>query len=141
MRISSRPLAKEQQFPGFVYMADNQPLTYVVPPSSGLQEIKWGIEQSQVSISEPNPKLVPAGFLEGSARVIREHAKLLVPATDFQNAETTLCYYTTTPDSKHVVQKFDPEGKITLVSACSGHGFKYAPAIAENIVKDLQVAN
>lgn len=137
MRIPSQPLTKAQQFPGFVYMATRQPLTYVVPPSSGLPEIKWGVEQSQVAISEPKPNLLPIGFLENSARLIRARAKLLVPTSNFKNAETTLCYYTATPDSKHIVRKFDAEGKILLVSACSGHGFKYAPAIAENIVRAI----
>jgi sarcosine oxidase len=43
-------------------------------------------------------------------------------------AET--CLYTTTPDETFVLER---RGRIVVGSACSGHGFKFAPAIGERL--------
>jgi sarcosine oxidase len=45
-------------------------------------------------------------------------------------AET--CMYTTTPDETFVIER---RGKLVVGSPCSGHGFKFAPAIGERIAK------
>lgn len=47
-------------------------------------------------------------------------------------ADTTLCRYTNTPD-EHFIIDWHPQqsGRVLLCSACSGHGFKFAPAIGE----------
>lgn len=46
-----------------------------------------------------------------------------------------VCLYTNTPDLHFVVGPAGPSG-VTVVSACSGHGFKFAPVIGE-IAADL----
>ena len=38
------------------------------------------------------------------------------------------CLYTTTPDETFVMQRF---GRVVVCSACSGHGFKFVPAVGE----------
>jgi sarcosine oxidase len=43
-------------------------------------------------------------------------------------AET--CLYTTTPDESFVLER---HGRVIVGSACSGHGFKFAPAIGERL--------
>jgi len=43
-------------------------------------------------------------------------------------AET--CMYTTTPDERFILER---RGKVVIGSACSGHGFKFAPALAKTI--------
>ena len=40
------------------------------------------------------------------------------------------CLYTTTPDERFVLRRF---GRVVVCSACSGHGFKFVPAIGENV--------
>jgi len=42
------------------------------------------------------------------------------------HAET--CIYTTTPDERFVIER---HGRVIVCSACSGHGFKFAPAVGE----------
>ena len=48
--------------------------------------------------------------------------------------ESQVCFYTNTPDLHFVIDRHpaDPE-KVVVASACSGHGFKFAPAIGETI--------
>jgi sarcosine oxidase len=45
-----------------------------------------------------------------------------------EGAET--CLYTTTPDKRFVLER---HGRIVIGSACSGHGFKFAPAIGTRL--------
>lgn len=41
------------------------------------------------------------------------------------------CLYTNSPDRDFIVGALPDEANITVLSACSGHGFKFAPAIGE----------
>ena len=47
-----------------------------------------------------------------------------------------VCLYTNTPDHHFIVSRHPRERSVLLVSACSGHGFKFAQVIGE-IVADL----
>lgn len=50
----------------------------------------------------------------------------------------TGCIYTKTPDEHFIIDRHPAMRQALLVSACSGHGYKFAPAIGE-IVADLVV--
>ena len=41
------------------------------------------------------------------------------------------CLYTNAPDRNFIVGPLPDQPNMILVSACSGHGFKFAPAIGE----------
>ena len=47
-----------------------------------------------------------------------------------------VCFYTNTPDHHFLISRHPREPGVLLVSACSGHGFKFAAVIGE-IVADL----
>jgi sarcosine oxidase len=51
---------------------------------------------------------------------------------------TSGCIYTVTPDEHFVLDRLPGAPQVLLVSPCSGHGYKFAPAIGE-IVADLVV--
>ncbi len=44
------------------------------------------------------------------------------------HAET--CFYTTTDDERFILER---HGRIVIGSACSGHGFKFAPAVGRQL--------
>lgn len=46
-------------------------------------------------------------------------------------AGSDLCYYTTTPDGGFIVDSHPDHGRLLVLSACSGHGFKHSLAIGE----------
>jgi sarcosine oxidase len=48
------------------------------------------------------------------------------------------CMYTNTPDGHFVIDRHPAHANVMLVSACSGHGFKFAPVVGE-AVSDLVV--
>jgi sarcosine oxidase len=44
-----------------------------------------------------------------------------------------VCLYTATPDAGFVLDRMPDAANVTLVSACSGHGFKHAAAVGEQV--------
>ena len=69
----------------------------------------------------PEPRLI-----EQIAAWTRETYRLADPEP--VGAET--CLYTTTPDETFILER---RGRLVIGSACSGHGFKFAPAIGERL--------
>jgi sarcosine oxidase len=51
---------------------------------------------------------------------------------------SAVCMYTNTPDGHFIVDRHPEHDRVMVVSACSGHGYKFAPAIGE-AVSDLIV--
>jgi sarcosine oxidase len=45
--------------------------------------------------------------------------------------DATVCLYTNTPDGHFVLDRHPADEHVVFASACSGHGFKFAPAIGE----------
>ncbi len=45
------------------------------------------------------------------------------------------CVYTVTPVAQFVVDRAPDDGRAIMVSACSGHGFKHAPAVGEMVAE------
>jgi sarcosine oxidase len=80
-----------------------------------------GPEVDPDETGEPEPRLI-----EQIATWARETYRLAEP--DPVAAET--CLYTTTPDQTFILER---RGRLVIGSPCSGHGFKFAPAIGERL--------
>jgi sarcosine oxidase len=52
-------------------------------------------------------------------------------------SDASVCFYTNTPDEHFVVDRHPRHSSVYVVSACSGHGFKFAPAIGELVTDEL----
>jgi sarcosine oxidase len=135
--VEKKSGALDGSYPAFVHLGSDGFLSYGIPAVGAIAEAKISIEQSKVSIESPMREHLPVGFQEEQARRARHAASVLTPTVDFENATRDLCFYTTTWNSQLVVERKSDLPRITVVSACSGHGFKYAPAIAERIVSAL----
>jgi len=59
---------------------------------------------------------------------LTEYVQASLPALDPQPLAAETCLYTMTPDEGFVL---DARGPIIIASACSGHGFKFAPVVGE----------
>ncbi len=59
-----------------------------------------------------------------------------LPDADGPPIDTATCLYTNTPDHHFVLGPHPDEPRVILASPCSGHGFKFAPAIGE-VLADL----
>lgn len=69
----------------------------------------------------------------GEVAEMREIVRRCFPAADGPPLESAVCLYTSTPDHHFVLGPHPEEPRVILASPCSGHGFKFAPAIAEAI--------
>lgn len=54
-----------------------------------------------------------------------------MPGAAYRVLDGSVCLYTNTPDRHFVIGHHPAHDNVLLVSACSGHGFKFAPALAE----------
>lgn len=59
-----------------------------------------------------------------------------MPGAGHRVLDGAVCLYTNTPDRHFVVDRHPSYRNVLLVSACSGHGFKFATALAE-VTADL----
>ena len=59
-----------------------------------------------------------------------------MPDLDGEVLDSAVCMYTNTPDLDFVVDRHPEHENVIIGSACSGHGFKFAPVMGE-ILSDL----
>ncbi|AMN41054.1 N-methyl-L-tryptophan oxidase [Rhodoplanes sp. Z2-YC6860] len=62
-----------------------------------------------------------------------------IPAADGPIARAKTCLYTVTPDHDFIIDLLPGAPSVTVASACSGHGFKFAPVMGE-ILADLAIS-
>jgi sarcosine oxidase len=104
---------------------------YALPaPGRGL---KAGIHHSGLptdpdEIGSPDPQVVAATSVWIAQRF---------PDADPAPLDLDTCIYTNTEDASFVIE---PHGRVVVASACSGHGFKFAPLLGERIAALAQVA-
>jgi sarcosine oxidase len=80
-----------------------------------------GAEADPDEVGEPDPATV-----ERTASWVRER----FPDVDPEPVEAQACLYTTTPDQSFILERRD---RVVVGSACSGHGFKFAPAVGRRL--------
>jgi sarcosine oxidase len=62
---------------------------------------------------------------------VRALLERLMPDASGRLLDRNTCLYTNTPDGHFAIGAHPAHSNVSLVSACSGHGFKFAPAIGE----------
>ncbi|MEZ5163327.1 MAG: FAD-dependent oxidoreductase [Fimbriimonadaceae bacterium] len=113
-------------FPVFAHETDTD-FIYGFPPTSGNSLMKVGRHNT---VDPGNSEL-------NKGDQIAARAQTLFPNTVTGLAKQETCYYTNTPDHHFIVDWFPNHAKTLVVSCCSGHGFKYAPAIAEHVASTI----
>jgi sarcosine oxidase len=67
---------------------------------------------------------------DATVREIADWTAARFPLADPEPLYAESCFYTSTDDERFVLER---HGRIVVGSACSGHGFKFAPAIGERL--------
>jgi len=80
-----------------------------------------GIEVDPDEPGDPNPELLER---------ISNWVGATYRGVDPKPVDAETCLYTNTEDEGFI---FDPRGRVLVCSACSGHGFKFAPAIGKRL--------
>jgi sarcosine oxidase len=86
-----------------------------------------GAEADPDTEAPPDPAIV-----ERNASWVRDR----FPEVDPDPVEAQSCLYTTTSDEHFVLER---RGRVVVGSACSGHGFKFAPAVGRRLA-DLSLS-
>jgi sarcosine oxidase len=90
--------------------------------------VKAGIHHGGVEADADEPGEPDAAVVE---RVVAWAAERL-PGVVAEPAELDTCLYTTTADESFVLER---RGRVVVGSACSGHGFKFAPLVGERLAE------
>ncbi len=75
---------------------------------------------------------------EAEVDPLRNLALRYMPEAAGKLNRSAVCMYTNTPDGHFIIDRHPEHRQVLIVSACSGHGFKFAPTIGE-IASDLMV--
>jgi sarcosine oxidase len=90
--------------------------------------LKAGLHQSGAPTDPDDTAEPDARLLE----IVSDWVARRFPFVDPEPIATETCIYTTTSDDRFVLER---HGCIVVVSACSGHGFKFAPAVGELVAE------
>jgi sarcosine oxidase len=82
------------------------------------------------------PESADRGLRPEDEETIRGLVRRYFPAGDGELREAAVCLYTNTPDEHFVIDFLPGDERVIVASPCSGHGFKFAPAIGE-VLADL----
>jgi sarcosine oxidase len=119
------------RFPVFILEHARDRFIYGFPRLEGAVKLARHHEGEPADPDRPRHGVAPE-----EVDSLRALFRPFLPGADGPLRETATCMYTNTPDGHFVIGPDPRHRAVTLVSACSGHGFKFAPAIGE-IVADL----
>ncbi len=112
-----------------VICTDNEDGVYGMPAPRGLY--KLGLHAVGGAVDDPDHVRPPD---DEDAAMLGEHVRLMLPQHDPVPVRMARCLYTVTPDENFLIAESARHERVLMFSACSGHGFKYAPifgALAE----------
>ncbi|MFT4043705.1 MAG: N-methyl-L-tryptophan oxidase [Gordonia sp. (in: high G+C Gram-positive bacteria)] len=103
-------------------------LVFGIPDAAG-NGLKIGVDARQ-SWDPERPVAPPT---DDDIADLVELAERYVPGIDATPYESAACLYTMTEDKRFTVGTLADAPQVILAAACSGHGFKFGPAIGEAV--------
>ena len=103
-------------------------LVFGIPDADG-NGVKLGVDAGEVW--DPETPVAPPTPAEADA--LRDLLHAFVPGVDTTPVEAAACLYTMTQDKRFVIGPLADAPEVIAVSACSGHGFKFGPAIGDAV--------
>jgi sarcosine oxidase len=85
--------------------------------------------------STVDPETVDRTVRTEEVAYVRALLRTYMPDADGPLIESSVCLYTNTPDERFLVGRHPAHPNVEIVSACSGHGFKFASAIGEIVAE------
>ena len=78
-----------------------------------------------------DPDQVERRVGDDESHAVRRLLERYLPGAAGRLLDASVCLYTNTPDEHFLIDRHPQHSNVLVVSACSGHGFKFAPAIGE----------
>jgi sarcosine oxidase len=99
---------------------------YTIPDPGG-EGFKAGIHHDGETV-DPDTVGEPKPADEARVRAVLAR---FIPGANGRLRDARACLYTNTPDGHFVIDRHPDLPHVIVASACSGHGFKFAPAVGE----------
>jgi cysteine desulfurase/selenocysteine lyase len=103
-------------------------LLYGVPGIGG-HGLKVGLDDG--SVEDPDRPAAPVRQAEIDA--LRAAVRRFLPRGDGEPEAVVACRYTVTPTRRFAVGPLPGRPRVLVAAACSGHGFKFGPALGEGL--------
>lgn len=133
----TQPACFRADAPVFIWNHGPEPADqiYGFPPLDGAAEIKCAGESYDRPI-DPDAERLPVSAAEADA-FVRRHVAPRFAGLASEVSRSAACLYTVTDDGDFLIDTLSDDSPVTLVSACSGHGFKHSAAIGEAVAIQL----
>jgi sarcosine oxidase len=119
-----------EAFPVFLYECEDGSLLYGVPSGVSTERgVKIGFHNRQQLPSSPDESVPPVD--RALKEQISERVGEILPMLRHDPIRAKWCFYTMSTDESFVMGKSERHVNVFYASVCSGHGFKFAPAIGE----------
>jgi sarcosine oxidase len=132
------PVTATSETVGFFRLESERPIPTVVDfKPGGRGHATYGLHDPTYGLKLGNhksgPPLDPDDQPGPNAELVEQMSEAVAryfPTADPRPVEVQTCLYTNTDDERFI---FERHGRIVVGSACSGHGFKFAPVVGERL--------
>jgi sarcosine oxidase len=136
--IVDLPVAATRETVAYFRLESERPIPSVIDVRAGTHlHGTYALHDPNVGLKagrhKSGPPTDPDEDGEPDLRILEDVAAVVAdrfPRADPRPVKAETCLYTTTDDDRFIIER---HGRIVVGSACSGHGFKFAPAVGRRL--------
>ena len=125
--LKDKELFHYSKLPNTGWDLDNGDEFYTQPDIEG-KGFKVAMHHNGEFIDEEN---LSRQYTKSDLSIIRNFIEEYIPSANGKLLDSKVCIYTDTPDLDFIIDFYPEDENIIICSPCSGHGFKFTPAIGE----------
>lgn len=123
-------LLRPGRMPVFIWDREPQWRTYGLPDfGDGVKIGSWN------GTSLPAPESIERVPRESDVLAVRDFARKCLSGLEIRERESVSCLFTNSPDNDFLIGRHPRHPNVIVVSACSGHGFKFTSVIGEVVAR------
>jgi sarcosine oxidase len=121
------------RFPIFIREINGGRFRYGFPTTDG-RSVKLGVHHEG---SESDPDSIDREVTEADLQPLTAFSRDMLRDVSDRVIDACTCMYSNTPDERFMVLSPAEMPAVSVLSACSGHGFKFAPVIGELVAGSI----
>jgi sarcosine oxidase len=131
--VEDPPSFAPQSFPIFIREIAGARFRYGFPTTDG-RSIKLAVHHEG---TDADPDSLDREVAEADLRPLRDFARDNLRGVTRDVVDACVCMYTNTPDERFIAISPTELPGVTVLSACSGHGFKFASVMGELMAESI----